>query len=755
MGKKSELPDNMVFGLDIGTRSIVGSVGYMEGETFNVVAQEVREHTTRSMLDGQIHDIARVAATIKEVKEALEKKINRPLKGVCIAAAGRVLRTEYSYAEITYETDTLITDEIVYELDSLGVEKAYEVFKSHEDEEERFYCVGHSVIRYYLNGNIMGNLENHRAKSIAVDIIATFLPVDVVEGLYSAVAMAELEVVNLTLEPIAAIEVAIPDRYRMLNIALVDVGAGTSDICITKDGSIVAYGMIPVAGDGLTEIIAKHCLVDFDQAEKIKRAISEETEVEYEDIMGIPQTITRDEVLEILDEKIEEETTLVSDQIIALNGDKPVSAIFVVGGGGKIEGYTERLAQKMDIQVQRVALRGEDVMKSINFIDNTYKKDSLLVTPIGICLNYYNQSNNFIFVTLNGERVKLYDNGKLHVVDALMQGGVSNSDLFPKRGDALEYTLNGEQKSVKGELGEAAVVYVNDELSDLYSNVHANDIIKLEPSTKGDMATVSLARLSEYKKNVSIFINGNKTVFPVMTMVNGDLEGQSYVVKPGDKVEILDYYTVEQILSFLDVDVNNVDNIVVNNASAYMDTKVYENFTMNAQFVEEVPVQRKSAKTKTLADKKLEEEAKKNVVKTTDGGSDHAAVSKTGVGADAGADVKAGAGAGAGGKADAGVGVGAGAGAGAAVNAGDESEIGVDNAEPVKDNTPKDVVVFVNNSTICLRGKAEYVFVDVFDYIDFDLSAGKGRKIVTLLNGNQAEYMQTLKEGDSIEIRWE
>jgi hypothetical protein len=295
------------------------------------------------------------------------------------------------------------------------------------------------------------------------------------------------------------------------------------------------------------------------------------------------------------------------------------------------------------------------------------------------------------------------------------------------------------------------VVYVNDELSDLYSNVHANDIIKLEPSTKGDMATVSLARLSEYKKNVSIFINGNKTVFPVMAMVNGDLEGQGYVVKPGDKVEILDYYTVEQILSFLDVDVNNVDNIVVNNAPAYMDTKVYENFTMNAQFVEEVPVQKKSAKTKTLADKKLEEEAKENVVKTTDEKSAAGAGGKADAGA--GDDGKADAGAGAGGKA--GAGVGAGTGASAAGNAGDESEIGVENAEPVKDNTPKDVVVFVNNSTICLRGKAEYVFVDVFDYIDFDLSAGKGRKIVTLLNGNQAEYMQTLKEGDSIEIRWE
>ena len=56
----------------------------------------------------------------------------------------------------------------------------------------------------------------------------------------------------MTLEPIAAINVAIPENYRMLNIALVDVGAGTSDISITRDGSIIAYGMIPHAGDELT-----------------------------------------------------------------------------------------------------------------------------------------------------------------------------------------------------------------------------------------------------------------------------------------------------------------------------------------------------------------------------------------------------------------------------------------------------------------------------------------------------------------------
>lgn len=56
----------------------------------------------------------------------------------------------------------------------------------------------------------------------------------------------------------------------MLNIALIDVGAGTSDISITNDGCIIAYGMIPIAGDALTEVIARHCLVDFATAEKSK-----------------------------------------------------------------------------------------------------------------------------------------------------------------------------------------------------------------------------------------------------------------------------------------------------------------------------------------------------------------------------------------------------------------------------------------------------------------------------------------------------
>ena len=460
-------PEKLVFGLDIGTRSIVGTVGYKVEDQFYIVAQRVREHETRSMLDGQIHDIGRVGATISQVKKELEEVVGVRLTDVCIAAAGRVLKTVNVHTEQIFEEEKEITPEDIYELNSKGIEAAYEELGGTEDSGVKFYCVGYSVVRYYMNQYVIGNLENHRTNQIGVDLIATFLPQDVVDGLYKAVEQAELEVVNLTLEPIAAIQVAIPEMYRMLNIGLVDVGAGTSDISITQGGSIIAYGMIPIAGDALTEAVAQYCLVDFVTAEQIKRDCCDKEEIAYQDIMGLTQTVTREKMLEVIKPVIVSMTEQVSDKIRELNGDKSVSAVFVVGGGGKIPGYTDALSMHLDIPRERVALRGKEVMEKVHFLERETEKDSLLVTPIGICLSFYEQSNSFIFVTFNNHRIKLYDNSKLAVVDAAMHSEFPNEDLFPKRGRELRFTVDGKSRMIRGELGEASVITVNGAPADI------------------------------------------------------------------------------------------------------------------------------------------------------------------------------------------------------------------------------------------------------------------------------------------------
>lgn len=66
-----------------------------------------------------------------------------------------------------------------------------------------------------------------------------------------------------------------------------------------------------------------------------------------------------------------------------------------------------------------------------------------------------------------------------------------------------------------------------------------------------------------------------------------------------------------------------------------------------------------------------------------------------------------------------------------------------------------DLQVVVNGQPVALRGKKEYVFVDVFDFYEFDLSNSRGRSIVTLLNGRPAQHFETLHQGDAISIYWQ
>ncbi len=738
-----EKQGQLVFGLDIGTRSIVGTVGYLNGGKFHVLAQRSREHETRAMLDGQIHDIGKVGETISRVKEQLEEDLGRELTEVCIAAAGRVLRTVTTYVEHSFESDREITQEDVYSLCTMGVEKAYEEFQnSNTDTDMKFYCVGYTAMRYYMNGYQMGNLEGHKAKTIAVDLIATFLPDDVVDGLYKAVELAGLHVANLTLEPIAAIQVAIPEKFRMLNMALVDVGAGTSDISITKEGTITAYGMIPVAGDSLTDILVQHCLVEFETAEQIKRKCRTQEIIEYEDIMGLPQTIKADEVLELLDSEIERMTQLVSDTIKELNGDKPVSAVFVVGGGGMVPGYTEKLAEKLGIMKERVAIRGQEVMQSIVFELENARKDAMMVTPIGICLSYYVQSNNFIFVEFNGERVKLYDNGKLSVTDAAMQMQFPNDQLFPRKGEALLFTINGKTRMVRGEQGEAAVIRVNGNEADMYTRVHNGDRIVVTPSTEGEPAVLEIGKLPELGDALRVYVNGRQISLPKTAEVNGHRENEFYRIRPNDDIRIQNSYTVKEIAEFLDVPLG--EDIKVNDTAARLDTRVYEHFTVSWN-MEKALAQGTYA---DLPDADMEENAHREesahgevpvmqnaeTVAGEAGKKQETKNAREGVSLIQNAETVAG-------------------------EAGKDQETqtaAADRTDDVTTQLPHPLTVIVNHSPITMHGKAQYVFVDVFDYIDFDLgtSASAGRSIVTNLNGRPAQYMEPLSEGDVIEIYW-
>ncbi len=605
MATLTKYPQPLVFGLDIGTRSIVGTIGYQDIEGFHVVAQCVKLHETRAMLDGQIHDIGAVAEEISYVKSELEKQIERPLTEVCIAAAGRVLKTAIGVGSYEFHDATVVTLEYIHSLEMMGVEKAHEQLVEEMGTQDKYYCVGYTVIKYYLNDYEISNLEGHKAHKISGDVLATFLPEEVVDGLYAAVEQAGLSVANLTLEPIAAMNVAIPVNYRLLNICLVDVGAGTSDICVTKDGSIIGYGMIPSAGDEMTERIAREYLVDFNTAEKIKMIPPKRKSMTYKDIMGIAHKVTPEQVYQLVEDVMTDITKSVADKILELNGGKPVSAVFVVGGGGKIPGFTKALAKHLGIPEERVALRGEEVMRNIFIHVPDVKKDPLLVTPIGICLNYYDQKNNFIFVLVNGERVKLYNNDHLTVFDAAMQLGLKNETIFPKRGKDLTYTVDGKSRFLRGYQGEAATIQINEREASINTAIEANDRIEIQESTAGEDAALTLGQLPEFTKTISFQVNEASVVCPKFASVNGNLESEYYQIQDGDRIQILNYYTLKQLLQFMDI--HPEGTILVNREPAQEDTKIYENFKIT--WSEQLTYQDLQEEDSPVSDKEVPAEA--------------------------------------------------------------------------------------------------------------------------------------------------
>lgn len=783
-GKK--YPGQLVYGLDIGTRSIVGTVGYMYNKAFHVVAIESKPHETRAMQDGQIHSIAAVSEAITDVTSRLQIKLGRPLHDVCIAAAGRVLRTITVHVEQDFGEVRDVTNEDIYSLELLGAQRAYERFIKESTLNLKFYCVGYTVQKYFLDKYPMTDLLAHKGSQIGADVIATFLPDEVVDGLYKAVQMSGLHVADLTLEPIAAMEVAIPQSFRMLNLALVDVGAGTSDISITRDESIVAYGMIPSAGDEITEAVAKHYLTDFEQAEHIKYESSKGGEFTYRDIMGIERKTSGAEVKSVVKDTVAIITRETSDQIKKLNGGKPVSAIFVVGGGGRIPGYTESLASEMGIDPTRVAVRGEDVLKNVDFKDKSLPADSLLVTPIGICLNFFRQRNNFIFVSFNDVQYKLYDNNKLKIMDAAMQAGYANADLFPKRGAEIGYTINGEKRVVRGESGEGAVIKLNGAEASLNDSIKAGDSIVVEPSTAGAPAQLSIQELPEFTDSLKVIFNGSEVMIPKYAEVNGTLQSGYYEISDGDDIVMRNFVTVAQLLNFLDIKAAKDSDIMINNAPADMETRVYENFTVEL-LIDDSP---HTGDEEIYGDSELKEEHRKEAAGPENAPApeaspafgteaealpEAAAVSSSG-GAESGVPVKEAAGAASEPLPSAAVGSGspgitseegkadtaskteasrtAAASPGQTATASHAAAPAASTASEKKEDDDS-ITVTVNDEQVKLSGKVNYVFVDVFDHIDFDLTKPHGKMVITKKNGMRAEYSERISDGDRLDIYWE
>lgn len=487
----------LVFALDIGTRSIIGIVGKVEDDLFKVLAIESEEHSKRSMKDGQIENIEQVAQVAQRVKKRLESKLHVTLKKVCIAAAGRALRTQKASYEMQLEQTSHIDGELIGRLEIGAVTAAEEAFhkeSSAEDEElgRGFFLVGYSVLSYYLDNLNISSLMDHKGKTLKAEVIATFLPREVADSLYMTMQKCSLDVVSMTLEPIAAINAAIPKDLRLLNLALIDIGAGTSDIAVCRDGAVTGYTMATVAGDEITEVLMKQFLVDFQTAEQIKMQYAAQESLTFTNILGLEETVSRAQIEQLLTEPIGHLAGEIVKRVTELNNGAP-SAVFLAGGGSKLAGLKEAVSEKFNMDAKRVAIAGGNFRLSA-FSDQYDLNNPEYTTPLGIAVSSgLRLLQDSLQILLNGKPAKIFKSGTLKVIDVLMMNGYVYSHILGHSGKSVTVTVEGEKKVFYGERAIPAILKLNGVDASISDTVQVGDRVDFKPAVSGQDAQPTAA----------------------------------------------------------------------------------------------------------------------------------------------------------------------------------------------------------------------------------------------------------------------
>lgn len=642
--------DDLIFSLDIGTRTIIGIVGkYMEDGKIQILAYSIKEHERRNMYDGQIHDIEGVTKIVKEIKEELEGELGIELKRVSIAAAGRSLKTCKVRVDKEIDSTIEINQNIIEALELEAVQKAQHKINEEENQSKlKYYSIDYSVINYYLNDNIMTKLDGHRGEKIGVELLATFLPQMVIESLYTVISKAGLQVGNITLEPIAAINVAIKEELRLLNLALVDIGAGTSDIAITKDGNIIAYAMTSTAGDEITEALSRRYLLDFNVSEELKVQLSSQNIHHFKDIVGIEYELTTEEIVDSIKDTIDTISKGIVEKIVEFNGKAP-SAVFLIGGSSQMPGLRESLAKNLGLPKERVSVRNASLIENVDGIDDSIHGPDI-VTPIGIAVESVNKKySNFIQIQFNGEDIRLFNTNRVKVSDILVLTGYDPKNLVPKMGEDFIYFVNGDKKSLSGNIGEPAKIHVNNKIANFNTSLQDGDIIEITKGTKGDKKAPYLYDCISREK--MIFINNESFNLLKDIKINGMKVKGNPKLNEGDRIEFIEIKTIEELIEYLNKNIT-LDDIILNGE------RIKENVNLNPK--DELFF----SPTKTI-----------------------------------------------------------------------------------------NLIINGEKTTITYK-KEEFVFVDIFDHIEFDLTKPRGN-LVLKVNGMDAEYMAPLKDGDIIQIWWD
>src|SRR5881296_2257091 len=183
------------------------------------------------------------------------------------------------------------------------------------------------------------------------------------QNLVNSVNRAGVEVEEVVLEQLAAADAVLTPDEKEMGVALIDIGAGTTDLVIFERGAIRHIAALPTGGEHVTNDIAVGLRTPIHEAERLKKKhgcalatlVGEDETLEVPAVGGRkPRILSRRTLCEIIQPRTEETFGLIHDEITRYGFEKTLHAgVVLTGGGSMLEGIQEMAERCLNVPVRR------------------------------------------------------------------------------------------------------------------------------------------------------------------------------------------------------------------------------------------------------------------------------------------------------------------------------------------------------------------------------------------------------------------
>ncbi len=331
----------MIVGLDIGTSKVVAIVGEIAPDgTIEVVG--IGSHPSKGLKKGVVVNIESTVQSIQRAVEEAELMAGCQIHSVYVGIAGSHIRSLNSHGIVA------IRDREVFPLDVDRVIDAAQAVAIPADQR-----VLHILPQEYVIDNQEGIKEPLGMSGVRLEakVHLVTCATNASQNIEKCIRRCGLEVEDIILEQLASSYAVLTEDEKELGVCLVDIGGGTTDIAIFTEGSIRHTGVIPIAGDQVTNDIAMALRTPTQHAEeiKIKYACALTQLAGADETIKVPSVgerpprdLSRQALAEVVEPRYDELFTLVQAELRRSGFEDLVPAgIVLTGGTSKMEGVVE------------------------------------------------------------------------------------------------------------------------------------------------------------------------------------------------------------------------------------------------------------------------------------------------------------------------------------------------------------------------------------------------------------------------------